>query len=350
VINSKFAFLILAVRPCKRDARNHSELFDIAPREHRSRLAALFAFGVLLGFSSPAIGDDLDKLISQVEEQELLYENIEFVVERDYRLVDSPARQEKDFPGKVITKSHTTLRHIYQEKSVYVSLDADRSWVNGDSGMRKVIHAYDGRKYTHLQQKVVNIHFEPQHIIDSRYPHTLIMDRAGVSFPLSEYLKRNTKMYPKYKTAVMRVTLAGQESVKQQRCVKVRVDVWFDGQTAGNPSVRYLWLAIDRNYLPVRTEAYSRASGLKWPVEVGEIDEMREVEAGIWFPSRIAITVFRDPESRKVENVTEFKTTKISLNPNYDKAFFSEIPIPADAFVYEVKNGKAIKSLKRPAK
>ena len=72
-------------------------------------------------------------------------------------------------------------------------------------------------------------------------------------------------------------------------CQKVKITTCV-GSSRRPHSAWILWLAIDRNYLPIRQEAYTYHYSKSDPVGVGVAKDLREIAPGIWFPFAAEIT------------------------------------------------------------
>jgi hypothetical protein len=115
-----------------------------------------------------------------------------------------------------------------------------------------------------------------------------------------------------------------------------------------------IWLAIDRNFLPVREESVRPwqqpidPTATK-PYGIGVVDELKEIAPGVWFPLRVTTTVYDcDELYRKGRYVVsgryDLAVTAVDPDPHYDVSFFRNIEFPPDTLVYTVRDGKIIGS------
>jgi hypothetical protein len=112
------------------------------------------------------------------------------------------------------------------------------------------------------------------------------------------------------------------------KCVKVAL-IQIN-KRIGRPKPRILlWLARERNYLPVRAEDVDYAAGKGLPQSIGTAGDFREIAPGAWFPFSSELTVYSRPIlEQELRQVPVSKlTTKVesaSLKPAYDVEFFRQ--------------------------
>jgi hypothetical protein len=106
-----------------------------------------------------------------------------------------------------------------------------------------------------------------------------------------------------------------------------------------------LWLAEEKNYIPLRMESYDSSFSRDVPLAEGTVTEWRELKSGIWFPMRVEILhydhgqVQRD-QKKVLDGSWTYACDKVSLEPRYDAAYFQAIKIPAGTAVYEIEDKK----------
>jgi hypothetical protein len=134
----------------------------------------------------------------------------------------------------------------------------------------------------------------------------------------------------------------GVEVVQGLNCSKLLVKTWIKrpGELLEDAKW-FLWLAHDRNYLPIKVEAYKLNKSLKRPMQQSLLSDLREVAPGIWFPYA-ATTICNDPDTLEQPKTPiawkdEYRVQEASLNPNYEIGLFRDIQFPSDTTVYEVE-------------
>lgn len=184
-------------------------------------------------------------------------------------------------------------------------------------------------------------------------PHTMLIGPShgpAVPFPLSTYLQSGqaTRRQARFADAELAVFSEGEEWVDGLDCVEVRIEYWSDAWKERVPELRWLWLAVDRNYLPVRTTALFRGFPRDHPPpEVGRAWDFRELAPGVWLPFRASSTVYKGTRVGQVDpNVVSRKwdwtIDEARLDPHYDVSLFRDIPIPDGMPVFEVAPDGAI--------
>jgi hypothetical protein len=214
---------------------------------------------------------------------------------------------------------------------------------------------YAGDKTRRVQGDVANlIHGRDDAGRDIFRPHTWILNAAFVHFPLSIWLEGG-KTLEKHPNAtpyrddwLQKSTFEKEEVINGLHCFKIRSETLNRDKNTSLNSVRFVWLAPDRNYLPIKTAGYAVSWNRDLPIEVGEVSDFREIAPGIWLPFRCSTKTYDGYSLGKnkavLSNTWECIIDKASLEPNYDVSLFEDIPFPDDAVVYEIKNGKIIDS------
>jgi hypothetical protein len=194
-------------------------------------------------------------------------------------------------------------------------------------------------------------------------PHGVVRRRVGwshVAFPLSVYLAGSVAIradpravdYPSNGEQIVS-RYDGDEEVRGLRCHRIVVDrrapmPGKDSKIA--PSDRIvMWLAIDRNDLPIKTDAYNLFYSGDIPIEQWTMDDLRQVAPGIWFPFRCKVDVLDQRELRRrkravVADTEEWVVSEASVNPKHDVSFFRDVSFPDGTPVYEITDHKITRS------
>lgn len=182
-------------------------------------------------------------------------------------------------------------------------------------------------------------------------PHMFLLDGGWSKVPLSTYLKGTNAIlaYPNPghfdEKIVIEVEILGQEEFQGLTCTKIRTE------TSHLNGTRYagceLWLAQDRNLIPVRKVSYTYRWSKTIPVAESIVDEWQEVSPGAWFP-RKAHTDRYDSLKIKREGQQQlswrkaYKVESIELNPTIPKEAFSKLDFPPETSVRVYRDGKLI--------
>lgn len=315
--------------------------------------AAVLGLAALPGLPSHAYGQlALADIIKKVAKNEKLYEDIEVVMHSTYDIGNRPPAM----PGEVIRNQ---LRTRFVSQGDWFRLE--REGENQDS-QRKVsmdrIRTFDGTTTRVFEQKAVG-NISPERVEDENLirPHLLLLRHARIAVPFSVYLSGHQAIqaHPNghwNQGLTMQVFYQGEDKFSGLKCHKVLVDVLLK---SGAPhDGRVFWLAEDRNYLPVRELAYTYRFSRDVPIGEGVVNKMREIKPGVWFPVDVEITSYNPitiqrTGKQELQWTERYKVERAELNPKYDRAFFAKLDFPEGTAMYEVKNGKIVRSWRQGA-
>jgi hypothetical protein len=102
----------------------------------------------------------------------------------------------------------------------------------------------------------------------------------------------------KRRDSTLGVRVLGYDEVTGLNCLKIAIDEVRENGGGTPHTTHLIWLALDRNYLPVRHEGYANEFNSQLPLEVGVVDKLREIGDGIWSPESSTVTVFDEVEIR----------------------------------------------------
>lgn len=238
-----------------------------------------------------------------------------------------------------LKSSDAKIRHVSQGDLLYYRRDQEAFGANGPFGNLDELLGYDGQTTRILEQGLVaNVVEGRKENVFMPRPHTMALHNSLVKTALSEFLA--AKEYAHGITHTLKVL--GEERCDGFRCVKLRDDY-------GKPSptgYRLIWLAVDRNYIPIRCDSYRTMWSEKVPRASGHVTELREIAPGVWFPWHMVYTLHVPEKVRQgqivVHETTEYTTDKAELSPRYEISLFRNIPFPDGVRVYEVRNGEIV--------
>jgi hypothetical protein len=325
---------------------------------------ALAAIGAAFFVGAAARGDDhLEEIVRSVAAHERLYENIELVIEERHRWVgpsDAPGYRR----GMPTLARDGEARYVYQEGRVYhhqhrsstnfakqerpgtSSQDALNLGSARDTSRQEVTAAtytlgYDGERTVCVDRSTANVHlgrFVPRKLVR---PHSMIfLGEPFVMMPFSEYLTA-----PKVAGYDHELVYEGEEERDGLNCIRLRSNTVYDKNA--DPDFGIFWIAVDRNYLPIREEFFAPAYSRTIPLGVLLLSDLREIAPGVWLPfaqKRVKNGEIEASEGKTVvHSVTEHTVTKASLEPQYDLSLFRDIPIPDGMPVIEIKEGEKVR-------
>jgi hypothetical protein len=292
-----------------------------------------------------ARSDRLGAIIAAVRAEEAKYKDIEYVARITVRDV-----RRKDPANLAEVTTMATRRVVLQGDRIFFRHQAFERAV-AVKYRHEEVSAFDGeRTRTVVAGSCANIHLGRWQHPGVSPAHSLSLAYDGVNFPLSTYLGGTEAIHARlgYTREIIdsgsrdvfrrvEVRFDGEEEVDGLRCVKLRVDRWY--QPNAPPTTQHLWLAPERNYLCIK-------GGL--PRNEMHVEELREVAPGIWFPARIAVVLSSAPNPRVKGGVlrrTETIVEEVGLAPRHEAAFFRDVKIPAGLPVFTIKDRRIVDSM-----
>jgi hypothetical protein len=164
-------------------------------------------------------------------------------------------------------------------------------------------------------------------------PHlTALLPTATEGRSLADFLA-NLPVEPRA-GGQLQVEYMGDEVMSGLVCHKIRVNRILD-QSVGPDVSTVLWLARDRNYLPIRREIYNYNRSAKLPAGIAVVDQLREARPGVWFPVRACRLNLRtaegtgSSENRIIVRIREdLQLKELNIDPTPEPTLFSEINVP----------------------
>ena len=310
-------------------------------------LIRLCALSVAIAGRTPLCADvTIQDVTENVRRNEMLYENLDVASRYTYNVVDrAPFHSEEGF--KEITSIDAQDHYVTQRGMFRLDRVATATMDAAPHSFDRV-RAFDGtttRLYD--QQQVGNI--IPGRVEDDSAfrPHILFICNV-IHAPLSTYLAGHEAMaaHPmggkKWRDRLtVNATYEGAEDRSGMRCHRV----WITTSLRGGPQYdRWeLWLAEERNYLPIEMKSWTFSYSEQLPFSAGEAKEFREIAPGVWLPFDVNVVAY-DPiilqsEGRQMPNWRRrFVVEEASLDPNYPFSYFHDVVMPEGTVVYEVEN------------
>lgn len=194
-----------------------------------------------------------------------------------------------------------------------------------------------------------------QHLPNLARPHMFLLENGGPKVPLSTYLKgvKAIRSVPGRthlrEGTVLNLEILGTEEFQKLQCLRIRLE-FIDHQ--GTPrSRRELWLARDRNLIPLRTLSYTYSDSKELPIAEGVVNELQEVRPGVWFPLKAqynrfySVTVKRENRQELAWQV-KYNVTDVELKPQFPPERFTTLDFPPSTKVTLDKDGKLTKLTK----
>jgi hypothetical protein len=266
---------------------------------------------------------ELRALIDNIAAEEARYQNFELVVSYDYEFL----RSREGASPSLVWENQGHWRIVQQDKLRYVSEFESGRRIDGTPIEHRLISAYDGLHTRVLRDGLLNVHDGFREQRRHRRPHMLPLSGTHPGeLSLEEYLTRTeARRDVRYQTRIV-----GAETVDGLNCVKVKVEAWKEGQAERD--YRFIWLATERNYFPLKSIAFGVGFSSTVPLEEDSVLEWKEIEPGIWMPMRSEVivnyTIPAGRGERVPSNRREYRVEKIDLNPKYRLEFFGDVHDP----------------------
>lgn len=324
-----------------------------------AEISAIRLFGLMLVISGFARGAGaemtLDEIVENVRRNEGLYDNLDVTVHWDYSIGDRKPPTLSGGIGSPVIASNSRVHFVRQNGLFRV----DRSGSTNDTtGTSSLDHqrTFDGTTTRLLDAGVGNVQRGAYEDRDVVRPHMyLLRSTAFAMVPLSSFLSGTAAMLAIPSSGLkkgqsLRSSYAGLEVLRGTACHKVSVELIRDN---GKPRNRIeLWLAEDKNYLPVRSSAFMYRFSQSLHTSQGETLSFKEIEPGIWFPTEAEVVGYDEikieEEHRQVADCRHrFITESVSLHPSYAPSFFADISFPDGTAVYELEAGHIRKSYRQ---
>lgn len=173
---------------------------------------------------------------------------------------------------------------------------------------------------------------KPAFRLSLRPPHSFLFEESTVRESLVQFLQSG--WYDEHAGARMEITYEGDSRIEDLICHKLVCSL--PKLLPTTPKSHFVvWLARDRNLLPIRREWYDERVHPTLPLTVAYATDLQEVKPGCWFPIQSTILKLERvrPDALNVNRVVlnsriDWHVKNVTLDPMMDEDFFSEIHIP----------------------
>lgn len=300
---------------------------------------------------------ELQTLIRDVEQQEALYRNLKLQMQLLYQQPLKPADPEK----QTNLKSELTLivqgEKYRQEKQTkgrfkqgYI-VPPDKPYHHFNIGTEQSCQVYNGetlQKFFHYDrdrglttnERQTGGHGDITHeqlrMENLLRPHMLLSNH-GPRIPLSTWLKGTSAVaaspgLPNYDNRTAYTTeILGEETVQGLKCIKVQIDRRRNSGKSEHRDV--LWLARERNLLPVQAMTYQFSRSTEIPQSETWGDEWLEVRPGVWFPrtfhtDRLDWIMYVLKKKQQVGWQEAYVVESVELDPSLWADTFTKLDFP----------------------
>lgn len=340
----------------------------------------------------PVQSVELRELISKVKQNEALYQNLQLklnVSENDLaELIEyvgpkpierqstiSFIRQGEKFRQQIHTKGRWVMNFtlgLYWLQDGYRASDPaeiheNETWIQIESGTKDNLSLFDGTTYRSFwkesmtaegkeeparNQKRGLISDSPSRTMNQTSPHRFLFESEQLPVPLSSSLtgKEAVQAITGKSVANTRVTKLGTETFQGLVCTTLQMET-FD--STGKPRSRTdLWLARDRNLIPIRREDFIYHVSKELPISVSLVETWQEVSPGVWFPSQAHTDYYRARLGKRNSGQTpskrkEYRLESIELNPQLPADIFTKLEFETGTPVTVISDGRRIKRFRQ---
>lgn len=334
----------------------------VARLMHRGLLNLLLFIPCVLFLMSPfANGADNEKLtfvIDNIRRNESLYRNMEIHLSSDYldtRSLELQSRLERGGQDP----QDTSMIHSQRRRTRDVKQgDYFRVDVTGEVDSDSHAYAEDWKSmFDGERTKVLQLnsgHDTPgsatgfdilgrSDSVEAIWPHMLLFRQMAIHAPLS-VLVSGGSTYAAHPLGnqdsrlLVESEYVGEVEFNGLICHKIYVTTSVVGFEGWHDRWE-LWLAEERNFIPVRMFSYMGGLGGDIPVAEGSVADFMEVSPGLWFPTHANVAKYDLRELQKTRTQVEawrsdYVIDKVQVDPKYPRKFFQELVFPRGTSVY----------------
>jgi thiol-disulfide isomerase/thioredoxin len=305
--------------------------------------------GKLEGSAPPEpVGDEalekakLGEIVERVREQEKLYADLEVKARVDYRHVGT-----NNIWDNVIVEREDAHRSVVRGPLGYFASRGAYETLGGARNQHQETQAFDG-EWTRAfhqssqggqeEQRWASLRKGGGGKAEGRHdgvpvlrPHTFLIRDDWLYGPLAELLV--SPWHDRVNKYRLRFRYCGEENVDGHPCVRIRGEVTT---REGQPPHGFfaLWLATDRNYIPIKLEHYGGNFGMRpIPSGISRCDDFREIAPGVWYPFRSTLMSFDNWQDMARGRITLnwrriYTVESATLSPGADPGVFHDVVLP----------------------
>jgi hypothetical protein len=321
---------------------------------------SLIAIALLFGTNNAAGEVSLKTIIDNVSTNESLYDEIDVRLVETYR--DHDPGTFTDPNVKVITAREQKTHFVGQKGMFHLETRSAYTYANQETASDYRLRLFDSNTTRMLEADrkgkpgIANLIEGRSDDSEIVRPHMLLLRQTREFFPLSTYLQGRTAIeaYPNASLGdglELDIQYQGEKQYKNLRCHIVSITTMIT--KLNKPHDRWvLWLAEEKNFIPVREEGYTFRYSKDLPVGIGEVTQWQELKPGVWFPTAATVKAYdmevvRQEGKSNTKWESHYQLTKVSLEPKYNAAFFRDLEIPIGTMVYKISDKKIVESYRQ---
>jgi hypothetical protein len=316
----------------------------------------------------PAEGGDeqLRQIIAAVRDNEAKYASIETKLRETYRTFPDSSAGASSGGSSIVSCVHseTIHRSVISRNRVFTEETATRQIANATTSRSNSLYAFDGQwtRWFHtyddpdhrppVSQRFAGLQEGLSKQVSVFRPHSVFLRRSLDMFqPLSEILES-----PRFGSLDAKVEYLGRQTRQGLSCDVLRL-VGSSRKTGKPYLVELLWLARDRGCLPLRNESYTLRSNNHLPTAVTEIEELRQLSPGVFFPMHVVTSRFESHRKGGLADdrliiswQQEWIVDEVTFDPEVESELFEAVNVPAGTEVsVSDADGEHLGSFKQPA-
>jgi peroxiredoxin len=183
-------------------------------------------------------------------------------------------------------------------------------------------------------------------------PHTLILRNSGGTGSLADMLDASPE--DAQSRSLFDARYCGAVEVDGRPCIQVRADP-MQGRNFNRNAALVLYLATDRNDIPIRIETYGNFYGQRqMPTAVSHSGDFREIAPGLWYPFRLTefyfdIWALAGPGWILLNSRRDITIESVTSPSRVSDAVFRDVTVPAGAVMQVCdESGQYIGQVQQP--
>ena len=278
------------------------------------------------------------ELLAKISVNEVFYKNLGYRKKKEMLCVLPDIITRGSFRNNLTKKQERISHNVFQNELYSFQESVSGLSFRGRKSDFRIRQTYDGALSRQVENSDVRLISSKEPIRRMYRPHMFILGKHALGKSLAQFL-----ICGKSGGYFLHVKYEGEEVVQEMDCHRIRVETWVKGQKMRDYWL--LWLAPERNYIPVRGVGYALGYSKSIPLEIVNVTGWKELAPDVWFPLQVKNVVNYEVAAAKgetvVSNITNIKMSDVSLTPNYRLKFFQDVEIPPGANIEDLRKGKA---------